>query len=258
MDRVNDYNTTYKLGNKITCVISSDVLSTTDFFAKQQPYTIIANVDATLNFNDFNTTLAARHDVLSYHESVLESITLSNVPITNKIVDYAFRQHKVAKDNEKVLVTKVTQCGVSASNEVLLTLPSTIGNLYNVFVYDALNTSHLLYHADCIEKYGLNNNPIRLQEKVSDVLVVYRHLTDAFYPLCGTTDGYVSLDLILVGNENEKTNWSTIHIQKCVLEPINALNFNTVLNTVDLTFTVVNDSYNRNLTTRDNYIVLNS
>lgn len=252
------HTTTYKLGNKITCIISSDVLSTTDFFAKQQPYTIVSNIEATLNFNDYVTDLAARHEVLNYHESILESITLSNVPITNKIVDYAFRQHMANKEGEKVFITKMAQCAVSNTNEVLLTLPSTVTDLYYVFVYDALDTSKLLYHADHIQNYNLNTNPIRLTTKVSDVLVIYRQVTDAFYPLCSTTDGYVSLDLLLVGNENEATNASTIHINKCVLQPINALSFNATLNTVDLTFTVINDKYNRDLTTRDNYIVLNS
>ena len=258
IDNYSYHTTTYKLGNKITCIISSDVLSTTDFFAKQQPYTIVSNIEATLNFNDYVTDLAARHEVLNYHESVLESITLSNVPITNKIVDYAFRQHMAIKEKEKVFITKIAQCAVSNTNEVLLTLPLTVNDLYYVFVYDALDTSKLLYHADHIQNYNLNTNPIRLTTKVSDVLVIYRQLTDAFYPLCSTTDGYVSLDLLLVGNENEATNASTIHINKCVLQPVNALSFNTTLNTVDLTFTVINDKYNRDLTTRDNYIVLNS
>lgn len=242
-------STTYKLGNKITCIVSSDFLYET----KQYPVTILPDVSASLTFNDYTTALNARHAVLDYHESTIEEVTLFDVPITNKIISMAFKNKE---DLKAVSVVHTSVCEVNASKTLLLTVPQDIKNLFNIYVYEKESTD-LIYVEEYHKNYDVSKNPIILPNAIvgKEYLVVYHTMTQDFYPLTSTTDGYWTLDLILTGNQDDNTQDSIIHIDKCSLNPINTLRFNNVINTVDLTFTVINDKYNADFKGR-NYIKL--
>lgn len=220
---------TYKLGNKVTCIIRS---YTSGYIGDQymqfanQPYTILKDVEGSIRFAD--TTRNAQTDVnkLAYSVDHMQEITFSNIELNDKILNLIFSK---SKEN---LINLVDDSGYSDENCRLI-LPSDAETLYNVFIYNVDNK--------------LEKAIGETKEKVIDVEYADKNYL-VFYSYPDTVKGlgrdnnlYLTLDLIMEGNADDEPTKTTMHIEKCVLSVDKNMYFNNRIMATDLHFTVIND-----------------
>ena len=217
---------TYKLGNKIKCIIRSfaDGILCGNKVKANQPYTLLKDVDASLVFKDFTKHGKTIFNELSYSEDALQEITISNVELTDKILRLIFSQQE---DN---LCFTVENC-YSSNNTIFINPPS--GVAYDVFVYDIDGQLENYYES-------LNRTEIPVL-KNEDYLVFYGFQGSNSFNFNRKQDQYLTLDLIIEGNVDDTPNYSFIHINKCSLQINKNMYFNRSINAVDLKFIVVDD-----------------
>ena len=89
---------TYKLGNKINCIIraySTGSIGSTLIEYVNQPYSILKDVGATINFTDSNKNSSQGvRNLLAYNVSEIDSLNISNVLLTDKILNLLFNMLK--------------------------------------------------------------------------------------------------------------------------------------------------------------------
>lgn len=220
---------TYKLGNKIKCIIRafSDGILCGNQVKANQPYTVLKDVDASLIFKDFTKQGKAIFTELSYNEDSLQEITISNVELTDKILNLIFSQKE---DN---LCFTMENCFAS-DNQIFINPP--LGLAYDVFVYDVDGQLENYYESlDTTQINVLRNE---------DYLVFYGFQGKNSFNFNRQQDQYLTLDLIIEGNVDDSLNYSFIHINKCSLQVNKNMYFNRNINAVDLKFVVVDDDKN--------------
>ena len=220
---------TYKLGNKIKCIFRgfSDGVFCGNQVKDNQPYTILKVVDTSLVFKDFTAQGKAIFTELAYNEDSLQEITISNVELTDKILNLIFSQKE---DN---LCFTVENCFAS-DNQIFINPPS--GLAYDVFVYDVDGQLENYYES-------LNTTQINVLRN-EDYLVFYGFQGKNSFNFNRQQDQYLTLDLIIEGNVDDSLNYSFIHINKCSLQVNKNMYFNRNINAVDLKFVVVDDGKN--------------
>lgn len=228
---------TYKLGNKIKCIIrsiTSGCIGEQQMDYPNQPYTVLHDVEARLDFKDFGKEAKDSFIKLAYHADNLQQVVLSNVELNDKILNLIF-----AKNQQGQCVT-VQNC-MSVNNKIYIT--TSAEKIYQVFIYNIDGQLEKFYES-------LDNFIITTERNNEDYLVFFAYFGEKSYKLTYAQDMYLTLDLILTGNKDDELNTSYIHINRCSVQIDKNMYFNRGLNTVDLIFKVINDG--------ESYITLNS
>jgi hypothetical protein len=236
---------TYKLGNKIKCIIrsfSTGKIGDQEMIFGNQPYTVLKDVEASLSFSDNTHNSKTSFVELAHNKDSLQEITFSNVELNDKILNLIFsknedkpcstmenvittyQQFQISTDVEKIYQVFVYNCEgelLAATGEV--NLPNGSSEYINFKTFDYYNPK----------------NHTGLEE---DILVFYTYEGNKSFKLNHENTQYLTLDLILEGNRDDELNHSYLHINKCELKINKNMYFNRSLNAVDLKFTVINDN----------------
>ena len=256
---------TYKLGNKIKCIIRS---SSAGFIGSQemelgnQPYTILKDVEASLVFEDSTSNVKTNFNKLAYSEDSLKEITISNVELNDKILNLIFSK------NEEKRCSTVENITIDHKQ---FQISTNVDEIFEVFVYNyegklIAATDKINLTDSSASKITLNNTtfkhywPERHLDIIEEGLVFFDYKGHHGFNLTREYDWrtqedyryrsqYLTLDLIIEGNEDDTFNTSHIHIDRCALKVDKNMYFNRSINSVDLRFVIINDS--------ENYITLN-
>lgn len=219
---------TYKLGNKIKCIIRSFAagkIGEQDMVYGNQPYTVLKDVEASLTFKDYSAQGKSIFTELAYTEDNLQEITISNVEINDKILNLIFSK------NEEKLCSTVENC-MAENKKIYISAPTD--QIYQVFIYDVDGK---------LEKAFGSLNTFEVDvERNEDYIVFYSYEGSNSFKFNRQMSQYLTLDLILEGNADDELNTSFIHINKCALQINKNMYFNRSLNAVDLKFIVINDN----------------
>lgn len=219
---------TYKLGNKIKCIIRSFApgeIGDQKMIFGNQPYTVLKDVEASLIFSDRTINGKSTFTDLSYNIDNLQEVSISNVELNDKILNLIFSK------NEDKLCSTVINC-TAENNRIYITAPTT--EIYQVFIYDI--------DGNLEQAYGtLTNMEVKVKRN-EDYLVFFTYVGEKSFKINRSESLYLTLDLILEGNADDEINTSFIHINKCALKVNKNMYFNRSLNAVDLKFIVVDDN----------------
>lgn len=228
---------TYKLGNKINCIIraySSGNIGSTEILWDNQPYSILKDVNATIRFSDRNKDSSQGvKNLLSYNISEVDALNISNVLLTNKILDLLF------EDSQEKLCTVTKDIVSTSDKKIYLTSPKD--EIYQVFIFNEDGLEQALGEHNIVE-------PIMVDNANSSYLAIYSYNGNKAVSFSSPKNLYLTLDLELIGNVNDETSKMWIHLDKCSISANKTLYFNQDINTIDLDFKV--------LSTDKNYIVL--
>lgn len=219
---------TYKLGNKIKCIIrsfSAGKIGEQEMKYDNQPYTVLKDVEASLTFVDKNISSKTTFVDLSYNIDSLQEINISNVELNDKILNLIFSK------NEDKLCSTMINC-VAENNKIYITSPTD--EIYQVFIYDV--------DGNLEQAYGVLNNMEVAVQRNEDYLVFFTYVGEKSFKINRSESLYLTLDLILEGNADDEINTSFIHINKCALKVNKNMYFNRSLNAVDLKFVVIDDN----------------
>ena len=219
---------TYKLGNKIKCIIrsfSAGKIGEQEMKYDNQPYTVLKDVEASLTFVDKNISSKTTFVDLSYNIDSLQEINISNVELNDKILNLIFSK------NEDKLCSTMINC-VAENNKIYITSPTD--EIYQVFIYDV--------DGNLEKAYGVLNNMEVEVNRNEDYLVFFTYAGEKSFKINRSESLYLTLDLILEGNADDEINTSFIHINKCALKVNKNMYFNRSLNAVDLKFVVIDDN----------------
>ena len=219
---------TYKLGNKIKCIIrsfSTGKIGEQEMKYDNQPYTVLKDVEASLTFVDKNISSKTTFVDLSYNIDSLQEINISNVELNDKILNLIFSK------NEDKLCSTMINC-VAENNKIYITSPTD--EIYQVFIYDV--------DGNLEQAYGVLNNMEVAVQRNEDYLVFFTYVGEKSFKINRSESLYLTLDLILEGNADDEINTSFIHINKCALKVNKNMYFNRSLNAVDLKFVVIDDN----------------
>ena len=228
---------TYKLGNKVTCIIraySSGKIGDMVIDYNNQPYTIVKSVNANLSFADVDVNIKSSFNQLAYNNNKLSQIQINDVTLNDKILNLIFLK------SEAKLVSKIENQVADDNNLIYLT--PIANEVYQVFVYNS--------NGELDQAIGTHNTdePIVVSEPNKDYLICYQYEALKGYSLDKPENMYFTLDLLVTGNKEDNTSNMNIHIEKCALKIDKNMYFNQHSNAVDLIFTV--------LDTGENYIAL--
>ena len=230
---------TYKIGNKVTGIIRSfcsGKLGNMDMQYDNQPYTLLKDIDVSLTFveQDKSNTQGYKN-LLEYNFDTLQSVSINNVKLTDRILSLIYRKNK-----EGPLFSKREEYTSDSEGKIYLNLPAE--RIYQVFIYDdegALESAFGEY-AD---------STLTVQKVDTDYVIYYSYEGEVSYFLEKPENFYVTIDFEALGNEDDGTQDMCIHIAKCVLKINKNMYFNSNnSNTIDLTAQVIY--------TGDDYITL--
>ena len=128
---------TYKLGNKINCIVrsgSSGKLGSKNMQYGNQPYTVIRDVSATMQFASQNKAARAHKETqLAFSLDNVSQLRLTNVPFTKPIFDLMFDSIE-----EDILCNTMMNFDVDEGGALELTsLIRDYESIYQVFIYNA-------------------------------------------------------------------------------------------------------------------------
>ena len=230
---------TYKLGNKVDCIIRFYAGGTTigDVTAQydNQPYTILKDVQATLSYGSHDKNAIAVERKLGFSHDFVDTIRLSDIPITDKILKLIYSK------NEEKLCTATENL---VSDEVgHIFFNRDLPEYYQVFVIDNEGNLEAAYGT-------LTTSYLPVKKENSPYLVCYNYLGDTSVSLDHSDNIYLKMDLTIKGSVGDTTTDMFLHIDKCVLTVDKNLYFNSRMNAVDLICRVINDD------TTNHYITL--
>lgn len=225
---------TYKIGNQVTAIIRSYSGSAIGDITMQydnQPYTIVKPNQVNINFADVTKNLKSQFTDLYYNNSEISTVTFSDVPITDKILNLIF-----LKSEEKLF--SVVKNYEAVDKTIYLYKPTDV--IYQVFIYNEDQT--------LVQAYGEYSDDTITVEEDGNYLICYQYEGTTAYNFDKTPNQYFKLDLIFNSNENDVLGTTQIHIDKCAVRVNKNMVFNQLANTVDLEFVVI-DNHN-------NYIIV--
>lgn len=223
---------TYKIGNKINCTIRSySPCEIGDVVMRygNQPYTVIKDVEADLTFDLYTKEGNAIHTVFDYENGTLDKVELSNVLITNKIMNLIYSK------SEWLLCSANIKRESDETKKIYLNLPTD--TIYQVFVYDDNGELESAYDS-------LESGILTVEKENSSYTIFYNFEGSKSYSFDSNNNLYLTLDLELLGNKDDETQTSWIHIEKCCLVPSRSLYFSRNLNTTNLIFKVIENDFN--------------
>lgn len=186
---------TYKLGNKVNCIIRSFTagqLGQDLMVYDNQPYTILKDIEATINYSSTQRDLNQNQNLVTYNVDYASSVTLSNVKLTDKILKLIYSTNDTKLANTFDNFTSDENGQIYFSN-----LPETI---YQVFIYD--DTGKLESAFGNLSTV----TPLTVTKVNSSYLICYSYECATSMCIDRPVHYYVSLDLEILGNINEETN----------------------------------------------------
>jgi len=230
---------TYKLGNKANCIIrsfSGSNIGEVQMTYGNQPYTVLKDIEATVNFKQIEKKAKTDLQQLGYYADSVSEVRIPNVILTNKILNLIFLKSEVKLCN-------VSKNFITDANKKIF-LDSSLTKIYQVFIYnDEGNLERAEGEIDLTQSHELT-----LQKANSSYLIFYSYEGTLAYSLNKNNNKYLTLDLEILGNKEDETNTSWIHIEKCVITIDKTISLYRSSNTVDLIFKV--------LDTGEDYITL--
>ena len=229
---------TYKLGNKIDCIIRSFSpvkIGEDELLFSNQPYTVLKDVKASLNFKASEGDAKSRFSHLHYNVDTLDEVIISDVELNNKILNLIF-----SKNKDKI-TSSMQNCEVE-NNRFYLTASDS--NIFQVFVHDVdgkLIAATGEWHEPEIILDEFEYNNISEYGYSGNCLVFYSTIGSVSYNVNKNENIYLTLDFILTGNADDELNASYIHINKCSLSVDKNMYFNNSINATDLKFKVIDD-----------------
>lgn len=231
---------TYKLGNKINCVVRAYAPTTigdTVLEYANEPFTVLKGVSARINFTDNDREAASAYSrILNYNVDMVDSVEISDVELTNKIMDLIF-----IKSSTK-LINKVENYDSDENN--LIFINCSAPEIKDVFIYD--NGGALEAHYDSLNIA----EALQVKKADSNYLIIYGYDSQVAYDLDRFNNIYLTLDMEVIGNVNDETSKMWLHFDKCGLTVDKNIYFSQKSNTVDLTFKVMIDN------STENYIIV--
>lgn len=221
---------TYKLGNKIKCIIRSCAagkIGDQEMMYGNQPYTVLKDVEASFTFVEKHKTSKSTFNELQFSQDNLQEVTISNVELNDKILNLIF-----SKNEDKLCSTFENCC--AEDNKIYISAPTS--EIYQVFIYNV--------DGELEEAFGVLDNMEVEVERNEDYLVFYSYLGEKTYNFNREQSQYLSLDLIVEGNSDDDLHTSFIHIDKCALQINKNMSFNRLINAVDLKFVVLGSDNN--------------
>ena len=220
-----------KIGNKIKNLIirlASDLpIEGMDPIIPNEPYTVLHDIQASFVFEERIRTQKAQFSVLSYNNSKLGSVTLFNVPLTEKVMNLLFeREHLLSAT--MVEDTYADECG-----HIFLNRVSSKDFVYNLFLHDE---DQKVIYIDKILASEIIADPAK------PYLAIYEVPSEGWL-FNKPKNIYFNLDMEVVGNEEDETQTYFIHINQCVIRPRHDIRFTKELSTTDLEITTVGDSW---------------
>lgn len=218
---------TYKIGNKVNGIIracTAGKLGKMDMVYDNQPYTILRDISATVNFAANNKDSSVAHKTfLQYNADTIDQIRLSNVPLTDKVLDLIY------KDNPDKLYSKQEIYQSDDEGNIYL---NTTGDIYQVFIYND--------EGNLESAYGTYSEHILHVEKTeSTYSIYYSYIGEKSYNLNKPDNFYITLDLDIIGNEDDNTQDMCLHIEKAAIQVDKSMYFNNNANTIDLIVIVI-------------------
>ena len=216
---------TYKLGNSVKAILraySPGAIGDVNIEYPMQPYTIINSAEANITFNAKDSNANNGQSLLNYNVDYVDSVVLSRVALTNKILNLIFTW------DDNPLCTKTVNC--KSNNEGIIYLPNEM--MYQLFIYNESGELESVHDE-------VNSLNLQVFNSNSSYLLVYITIGKKGFFLNRSTSRYMSLDLEIEGNEENKTNKFWIHFEKCSLSVNKNLYFNGSVNSVDLKFKVI-------------------
>lgn len=237
---------TYKIGNKVTAIIraySAGKIGDDVMTYDNQPYTLLHGVSADLRFTDVSKTAKDAVSTVLYHNmNVLDSITISNVELTNKIMNLIF-----PKSESKL--AHVAENYDSDENGCIYL--NHTGTLYQIFVYDSDGN---LEQESCLGVYNTESEdgaqPLFVLKPNSNYLVIYSYEKEIAYNLNNYNNIYLTVDLQITGNADDERATMWIHLDKCGIHVDKDMYFSQNSNAADLIFEIISDG------TTENYITV--
>lgn len=234
--------TTHKIGNQVTCVIRAyDSTPIGDYKVSynNEPYTIIKGENASATFASEDKDMMGRDRNGAYVIEKIDSITLYNVTLTDKILNLIYLK------NKEVSITFTEE--LLSSEDKKLFLSKGLGKQKKlVFIFNADDSSKAPILEKAIETLEADEDVIEVDNANAYYFVVYEVITNKGYSLDTRKNMYVVLDLMTVSNTDDTTSNTWLHIDKAVVKVNKNMYFNTKANAVDLTFSVVRDSKTEN------------
>lgn len=217
---------TYKIGNKVNCIIRSyslDPIGSYVFTYKNEPYTVLKDIAAQITYASQHRDLTSTQTVLSFDHDFVSDIYLSDVKINDKILNLIYEPNTTTK------LANTFKNYMSDDNATIY-LDNTADTIYQVFIYNQAGVLE--------EAYGTlsTTTPLVVQQANSNYLICYSYECATSVNLNRMNNYYVTLDLEVLGNENDQTQTMWIHLDKCALSVDKRLDFNDTLNTIDLHF----------------------
>ena len=127
---------TYQIGNKVTCIIRSycpSIIGQVQTQYNNEPYTILSDVNVSLSFTEVekNATGGNKLRQLHYNDSGLNQVRISNIHLTNKILNMLFESYdQGTKSHFESVIAQDNKLYLSTQEDTI----------YQVFVYDENET----------------------------------------------------------------------------------------------------------------------
>jgi len=223
---------TYKIANKVKGIIrsyASGPIGNQMAEYANEPFMRIEEVEAVLTFSsrDSNQAIGEKR-VLEYNHDTLTSIQLSHVPLSDKILSLLY-----IKNIEAPLFHKQAYFESDIEKKIYISIGG-VSKIYQVFIY---NQEGILEDA-----YGELDisEPLEVREADSTYSIYYSIEGSKSFFLDKPENLYITLDLELIGNENDNTQDMSLHIEKAVIKTNRNiyLNRNTG-NTIDIIADVI-------------------
>ena len=234
--------TTHKIGNQVNCVIRAyDSTPIGDYKVSynNEPYTIIKGENASATFASESVDMMSRDRNGAYANEKIDSITIYNVTLTDKILNLIYLK------NKEVSITFTEE--LLSSEDKKLFLSKGLGKQKKlVFIFNSDDSSKAPILEKAIETLEADEDVIEVDNANAYYFVVYEVITNKAYSLDTRKNMYVALDLMTVSNTDDTTSNTWLHIDKAVVKVNKNMYFNTKANAVDLTFSVVRDSKTEN------------
>lgn len=218
---------TYKLGNKVNCIIrsfSAGKIGEIDMQYDNQPYTVLEDLEASVRFTDYNRDSKTISKEMSFTIDSLESLSLSNVKLTDKILNLIFSKY------DEPLAHYAKNLVSDAQGKIYL----PVMDCCQIFIYNnegLVDAIGYLEDSNCIMSSYVEPN--------QSYLVCYSVLAKKGYLLNRLNNVYLTLDLQISGNVNDELSTYYLHLHKCALSINKNLYFADGINTIDLNFKIL-------------------
>lgn len=226
---------TYKIANKVKGIIrayANGPIGNQMATYSNEPFMRLENIEATLTFQSQDVTSKVEdRRLLGYNHDTLSQIQLSNVPLSDKILSLLY-----IKNEETPLFHKQDYFTSDVENKIYLSVSGPSSVIYQVFIYNADGILEIAYGE------WDSTQPLVVAQADSNYSIYYSVLGTKSYFLNKPDNCYITLDLELIGNENEATQDMSLHIEKACLKTnrniyLNHNNANTINLTCDVIYT---------------------